>query len=184
MQTRNHSLSKDSPRAALEAIDHLTKKICLLWGTPELNLFIRHLMMDSRNGSRQGLPMEIAAEMVFLAETNTLVRAINAAKLLDIKFSEALKMIEAKDDQPLQLDVFDDPFVSRDTLARKEGRERFNPAGIAPVPRYPQRGTPAKNQTVGLLALFLMLVRGGWLWVIALVAIGYYFVWPWMQPLL
>ncbi|MDO8315521.1 MAG: hypothetical protein Q7T00_09820 [Rugosibacter sp.] len=184
MQTRDQYLPTGSPRSALEAIDHLTKKICALWGTPELNLFIRHLIMDSRNGSRQGLPMEIAAEMVFLAETNTFVRAIKSAKLLNIKFSEALKTIEAEDNQPLKLDVFDDPFVSHDTLTDKEGRERFNPVAIAPVPRYAQQRTPAKSPTAGLLALLLMLFRNRWLWVIALAVTGYHFVWPWMQPLL
>lgn len=183
MQTNHPSQPADSNRAALEGIEHLTKKICALWGTPELNIFIRHLILDSRNGSRQGLPTDVAAEMTFLAETNTFVRAITLAKRLGIKFSEALTMAEAEDDQPLKFDAFDDPFVSRDTLADKAGRERFNPAAIAPVPRYSRQRTPAKNQTAGLLALLLILVRNRWLWVIALVVIGYHFVWPWMQTL-
>lgn len=183
MQTNHPSQPADSNRAALEGIEHLTKKICALWGTPELNIFIRHLILDSRNGARQGLPTDVAAEVTFLAETNTFVRAITLAKRLGIKFSEALTMAEAEDDQPLKFDIFDDPFVSRDTLANKKGRERFSSAALAPVPRHSQRA-PAKNQTTGLLTFLLMLFRNKWLWVIALVAAGYHFVWPWMQSLL
>lgn len=183
IQANHPTQTSDSTRAALESIEHLTTKICALWGTPELNVFIRHLILDSRNGSRQGLPMDVAAEMTFIAETNTFVRAITAAKRLSIKFSEALTMTEAEDDQPLKFDAIDDPFVSRDTLANKKEREQFNSAALAPVPRYSQRA-PAKHQTTGLLTLLLMLVRNKWLWVIALAIAGYHFVWPWMQSLL
>ncbi|HEY8856902.1 MAG TPA: hypothetical protein VIM43_06045 [Rugosibacter sp.] len=183
MQTNHPSQPADSNRAALEGIDHLTKKICSLWGTPELNIFVRHLILDSRNGARQGLPTDVATEVTFLAETNTFVRAITLAKRLGIKFSEALTMTEAEDDQPLKFDAFDDPFVSRDTLAPKIGREQFSPAALAAVPRHARR-TPAKNQATGLLTLLLMLIRNKWLWVIALVVAGYHFVWPWMQSLL
>ncbi len=178
MQNHAYSAPTNSPHAAIESIDHLTKKICALWGTPELNLFIRHLIMDSRDGSRQGLPMDVAAEVAFLAETNTFVRAGESSKLLGIKFSEALQKTEAEDNQPLKLDAFDDPLVSRDTLANKKEREpEFNPAAIAPVPRYTRRHTPRKNQTTGLLALLFMLIRSKWLWVIALVAAGYHYFW-------
>ena len=178
MQNHGYSTPTSSSRAAIESIDHLTKKICALWGTPELNLFIRHLIMDSRDGSRQGLPMDVAAEVAFLAETNTFVRAAKSAKLLGVHFSEALKRIEAEDNQPLKLDAFDNPFVSRDTLADKKGLEpKFNPAAIAPVPRYTRRHTPRKNQTTGLLALLFMLIRSKWLWVIALVVAGYHYFW-------
>ncbi len=188
MKQANHpTQTSDSTRAALESIEHLTKKICALWGTPELNIFIRHLILDSRNGSRQGLPMDVAAEMTFIAETNTFVRAHAAAKRLDIKFSEALALTEAEDSQPLKFDLFDDPFVSRDTLAGKADRERFNPAAIAPVPRRSSHA-PAKSQITGLLALLSILVRSKWLWATALVVVGYKvgykIVWPWMHSLL
>ncbi len=126
--------------------------------------------------------MEIAAEVVFLAETNTFVSAINSAKRLGIKFSEALKMVEAEDDQPLKFDAFDDPFVSRDTLVGKEERGQFSRAAISQVPHRSQRA-PAGSQITGLLALFLMLIRSKWLWTIGLVVVGYRFIWPWLQSL-
>lgn len=182
IQTNQTARATDSTCAALESSDHLTKKICALWGTPELNVFIRHLLLDSRDGSRQGLPKDVAAELTFLAETNTFVRAITRVERLGIKFSEALTMVEAEDNQPLKFDALDEPYVSRDTLVNKKERERFNSAALTPVPRHSKRA-PTKNKTTGLLTLLLMLFGNKWLWIIALVVADYHFVWPWMQTL-
>ena len=183
MQGPVTSSANYSPRAAVEAIDHLTKKICALWGTPEFNLFIRRLIMDSRDGSRRGLPMEVAGEMVFLAETNRFVRAIAVAKSLSIPFNTALERVDAEDDQPLKLDILDDPLVSRDTMSDHVKTEPFNPVALAPVPRYPRRRT-TNRQATGLSALFLKWLFNKWLWILALLAIAYRFLWPGIQTLL
>ena len=48
---------------ALEKLPHITKRVCLLWGHPEFDAFTSHLMMDSRDGKRQGLPWDVAEEI-------------------------------------------------------------------------------------------------------------------------
>jgi len=57
------SPSRDA--GALEAMPHLKQKVCLMWGSPELDIFISRLIMDSRDGKRQGLPMQVGAELLF-----------------------------------------------------------------------------------------------------------------------
>lgn len=184
MPVANRSIPVESSRAALESIDHLTQKICLLWGTPEFNVFIRELIFDSRNGSRQGLPTEVAAEITFLAETNTLVRAIQRAKRLGTTFDEALKAVEMEDDTTLQVDAFDDPLVSRDTLMRGETRRQAAQGARPPMGCHSSRTVPATSQASGFTTLLLMLLRSKWLWVSALLFVSYQFAWPWIQTLL
>ena len=53
--------------SALEKLPHITKRVCLLWGHPEFDAFTSHLLMDSRDGKRQGLPWDVAEELLFLA---------------------------------------------------------------------------------------------------------------------
>jgi len=64
---------------ALEKLPHITKRVCLLWGHPEFDAFTSHLMMDSRDGKRQGLPWDVAEEILFLAELRVVKRAIVAS---------------------------------------------------------------------------------------------------------
>jgi hypothetical protein len=64
---------------ALEKLPHIIKRVCLLWGHPEFDAFTSHLMMDSRDGKRQGLPWDVAEEILFLAELRVVKRAIVAS---------------------------------------------------------------------------------------------------------
>jgi len=184
MPAAHPSIPAEPSRAALENIDHLTQKICLLWGTPELNVFIRELIFDSRNGSRQGLPMEVAAEVTFLAETNTLVRAIRWKKRLGTTFSEALKAVEMEDDAPLHVDAFDDPRVSRDTLLIGETKSQSTRGASLPMGARYSGTAPATSQASGFVTLLLLPLRSKWLWVPALLFVSYQFAWPWIQTLL
>lgn len=165
---------------SLERIGHLTPKICALWGTAELNVFLSKLLMDSRDGTRQGLPVDAAADVVFLAETNRIIRAINLARQLGLKFEDALQRIETEDQKALKIDALDDPFVSRDTLVRRgdERRQLSRPPPRKPPPE------PAGSQVSGFLALLLMLVRSKWFQAIVLLILSYRLVWPWLKTLL
>ena len=42
--------SAGSERCALESISHIEKRVCLMWGSPELDLYISRLIMDARDG--------------------------------------------------------------------------------------------------------------------------------------
>lgn len=172
-----------SDTAALERLGHLTQKICALWATAELNVFLARLLLDSRDGKRQGLPIAVAAELAFLAETNKIVRAITLADQQGLTFDEALRRIDAADQQSLKFDALDDPLVSRDTLMRRGDDTR--PYLRATTRATPHRTAPvsAGGQLSGLFALLTMLVRNTWLWAIILLALGFRFVRPRLQTL-
>lgn len=109
---------------ALEAMTHLKQKICLMWGSPELDIFISRLIMDSRDGQRQGLPMEVGAELLFLAQINKVIRAIDLVGKQGISLKEAYGLIDAGDQRRLESDTLDNPLVSRDTVIRESGSNR------------------------------------------------------------
>ena len=45
-------------------------KALFLWNSRDLDSFVDALLLDSREGQRQGLPPEVAQEMVFIAQIN------------------------------------------------------------------------------------------------------------------
>jgi hypothetical protein len=133
----NATAAKD--QCALEAMAHLKQKICLMWGSPELDVFISRLIMDSRDGARQGLPMTVGAELLFLAKTNKIIRAIDLARAQRIPFREAFTLVDEGDQKRLESDSFDNPLVSRDTIVSAR-------AAKDDIPR-PQARRPAPVQS-------------------------------------
>ncbi len=87
--------------AELESSTHLSGKVALMWGSSDLDVFIRGLFMDSRDGERRGLPAAVAAELMFLAKTNKVLRAMDAVKKLGLSFPEALRLIDEADEAKL-----------------------------------------------------------------------------------
>ena len=163
-------------RAALEDIAHLTRRICGIWGSPELDTFLSGLLMDARGGTRQGLPVAVAAEILFLAQTNKMLRAMELTKKLNLRVEETYRMIDEGDQARLKIDPLDDPLVSRDTITR-ESRATAAPARRSVAPS-------AGDQVQGLRELLLMLIRSKWLvWTIILV-LGLKFFWPIVKPLI
>jgi hypothetical protein len=90
MNTPAHS----SEACAIERIGHVQKKICMLWGSPELDTYLNSLLMDSRDGQRKGFPIDVTQELLFLAEFNKLARAIDLALKLKISLKDAHLKIE------------------------------------------------------------------------------------------
>jgi hypothetical protein len=78
----------ENAAAALEAMPHLVERICLLWGTAECEPYINRLILDSRDGARQGLPWEAAQDLLFLAELSMAKRALQAAEITGVPFSQ------------------------------------------------------------------------------------------------
>jgi hypothetical protein len=72
-----------------------------MWGSSDLDLFIRSLFMDSRDGERRGLRLEIVTELLFLAKTNKTLRAIDAAATLGLSLHEAHRLIDEGDEARL-----------------------------------------------------------------------------------
>ena len=88
--------------AALESIGHLQKEIQSMWGTTELDVFISRLFADSRDGARQGLPREVADELVFLAHVNKMIRAQETAARLKASVGEAYRLVDEGDQSRLE----------------------------------------------------------------------------------
>lgn len=83
--------------AALESIGHLQKKIESMWGSPQLDGFISSLFVDSRDGARKGLPIELAGELAFLADLNKMLRALEMADRLNLSVREAYRLVDEGD---------------------------------------------------------------------------------------
>jgi hypothetical protein len=80
-----------SDACGLERLPHLMNKVCLLWGRPECDAYINRLIMDSRDGDRQGLPWEAAMELMFLAELSVAKRALVASEATGVPFPQMLQ---------------------------------------------------------------------------------------------
>jgi hypothetical protein len=117
---------KPESRAALENIGHLTQKICAIWGTEDLDAFLSKLVMDARDGERQGLPFEVAMDP-----------------------DAAYKLIDEQDQSRLRIDPFDDPSVSRDTVIARAERTNRGPERTA-------RPSGSQAQGLGELLLMLI----------------------------
>lgn len=72
-----------------------------MWGSSALDVFIRGLFLDSRDVERRGLPAVVAAELMFLAKTNKVLRAMDAVNKLGLSFPEAFRLIDEGDEARL-----------------------------------------------------------------------------------
>ena len=121
--------------SALERLPHITKRVCLLWQHPEFDAFTSHLMMDSRDGKRQGLPWDVAEELLFLAELRVVKRAIVAAGVTGQPFWEVFNQMLANAEaaaQRMQHEAWDDPQMTRDSSRnfRSEGEVTRPPSDL------------------------------------------------------
>ena len=111
--------------AALESMANLLKKITLMWGTRELDKFIQSLFMDSRDGARQGFPQAVAQELLFVAECNKMVRAVDTAEKLGISLTDAHRMVDSGDQAFVTGgSPWDDPSAAMDGSSRDESAHR------------------------------------------------------------
>lgn len=95
LASSNTQLSPALPSEAcgLERLPHVLNKLCQLWGRPECEAYISRLIMDSRDGSRQGLPWEVAMELMFLGELSVGRRALAASATTGVPFPQMLKRL-------------------------------------------------------------------------------------------
>ena len=84
-----------SDACGLERLPHVVNKVCLLWGQPECDDYINRLMMDSRDGNREGLPWEAALELLFLAELSVAKRALVASAVTSVPFPQMFQRCRA-----------------------------------------------------------------------------------------
>lgn len=84
-------------RTELETMPHLSSKVCMMWGSQQLDAWLNQVLLDSRDGQRHGLPPEAYSEMLFLLELNKNVRAAELAKTLGIALDEAYQKVDQHD---------------------------------------------------------------------------------------
>ncbi len=127
---------------ALERLPHIIKKMCLLWPHKEFDSFSQHLMMDSRDGKRQGLPWDVAEEILFLFELRVTKRAIVAAEITGQPFWEAYKHMLANAEAEAQklASAWNDPAYSANT-----GRSKAEVEFSRTVPPKPKAEPPKKK---------------------------------------
>jgi len=122
-----------SETCALERLPHIIKKMCLLWAHPEFESFSSHLLMDSRDGQRAGLPWDVAEEILFLAELRVVKRAIVASDLTGQPFWETYQKMLANaeaEHQRQQAAAWNDPLSNTDIGRLKSGKSALDrPSG-------------------------------------------------------
>lgn len=135
---------------ALERLPHISKRVCLLWGQPEFDAFTSHLMMDSRDGKRQGLPWDVAEEILFLAELRVVKRAIVASGITGQPFWETFNQMLANAEaaqERLQHTAWSDPLANSDFSRIKRNESDYS----RPPPEFDKRPRPAKKGWLGRL---------------------------------
>ena len=53
---------------SIEGMSHICERIQALWGTEECYRYIQELLRDNRGGTRQGFPLPVVDELLFLSE--------------------------------------------------------------------------------------------------------------------
>ncbi len=134
---------------ALERLPHIIKKMCLLWQHKEFDSFSQHLMMDSRDGKRQGLPWDVAEEILFLFELRVTKRAIVASEVTGQPFWEAYKHMLANAEAEAQAlaSAWNDPAYSSNTGRSKADAEFTRTA----PPKSNRPPIPKKKSWLGKL---------------------------------
>jgi hypothetical protein len=125
---------------ALEQLPHLARKLCDLWGKEEFEQEINQVIMDSRDGKRQGLPPDVLEELLFLGELTIAKRALYASESTGMPFREAFRqhLEKAQKFGVYKADENSDPWSnSRDREAGSAGRANPPPVKkvTAPVTR-------------------------------------------------
>ena len=83
-----HGPPNTADAAALERLIHVAPRVCALWEKDEFDAYVNQLLVDSRDGQRQGLPADVTAELVFLTELRIAKRAVVWADAAGLPFRE------------------------------------------------------------------------------------------------
>lgn len=110
-----------SEASAIEAFPHVRNRICMLWGTHDLDQYITHLMTDTRDGQRKGFPVDATAELLMLIELDRLVHAMALAEERQISLTDAYHELDRQElaGQAGNLAVKEMPWQNDEPLGRK-----------------------------------------------------------------
>lgn len=100
---------------ALERMAHLCGKVCAEWGQSGFEAYANTLILDARDGNRQGLPWDVAQELHFLGELSIAKRALVAAEMTQLPFRKVYNDLLANAENQKQVTaakLWSDPRVS------------------------------------------------------------------------
>ena len=92
--TAAYNPENDPNAAPLEQrLPRLAGKVCALWGTRDFEPFVSNIIMDTRDGTRQGLPWDAAQDLLFLLELAVAKRALIAADATGQPFRQVFRQM-------------------------------------------------------------------------------------------
>ncbi|MDH3438429.1 MAG: hypothetical protein OEN48_15765 [Betaproteobacteria bacterium] len=102
-------------------------RVQTLWGHADFEPYVSHLIMESRDGKRQGLPWDAAQELLFLVELSVAKRALRAAELTEAPFTEMFARCLASSSNAAQAgpgvaDHWLDPIAHKDAGRMERGQ--------------------------------------------------------------
>lgn len=123
--TRQAPQASSAP-CALEKFPHLCTQISFLWDEREFEAHVNRLLMDSRDGQRQGLPWDAVEELLFLFELRISKRALEASRVTGMSYREMYKQCVAgvHNASGKKTDPWADPMPSRESRESDRNRAR------------------------------------------------------------
>lgn len=110
---------------------HILNRLMQVWATPEFELYMHDLMIDKRGG-RQGFPLDVITELMFLSELHDICER-NGYRLPDIE--DPWKNIPVEDPSP-------QGFLHAIERGQQDVMETFLSAGVAIDYRFEGGQTP------------------------------------------
>lgn len=100
-------------------LPRIAEQCTAYWATPEFEPFIASLMMDSRDGARQGLPWDVAQELLFLLEISIAKRAIVAAQTTGMPYRQVFQSMRNNAEEAAKntANAWSNPTLNNDTKA-------------------------------------------------------------------
>lgn len=133
--------------SAIEEMPRIAAKVCVLWGTRELDTAVNALLTDTRDDTRQGFPMEVASELLFLVQCNKARRAIDLMADTGNNYEKAFQLVDRGDQLARNGGTWDDPISSSEA------------AVISRRPHEAPRAATSRNGSSGNAGVFSFLGR-------------------------
>ncbi len=168
----------------LEGMPRLRDRVCGAWGTAKFAPLLAELIVDARGGTRQGLPPDVADEILFLGELDKTLRCMRRAEELQIDYAKAYRLVDHEDQARLKKDALDDPNISRDMIItdsserREQGERRRAEEKQRAVATREAREAREKDRKSFLGRYATALV------VLIVIALGSKLLWPMLKSML
>ena len=80
----NNLLDNEELETIKQRFPHIGRQLLSLWGCPDFSVYINQLLSDTRGGSRQGFPVEVARALFKLIQLHDRAFPLHASDIPDI----------------------------------------------------------------------------------------------------